>query len=314
MYSKCPLCADTKTVLWSKAYDQEYGTLPEEKVSYFECGLCEVIFASPMFTNRLNEIYPPNYYAYSDSSYNMLYKFKYFIDRIQIRKLFVDDLDRELRVLDIGGGTGALSTEVKKSFRKSRVETHIVDLDESARTAAQLNGHYFHLSKFENFTYDKKFDLILGLNILEHVEDPVLFLSNCRNLLSDSGKLIIQTPNYKSVDGFLFRRRYWGGLHSPRHFVIYSFKSLRKTLNSLNFKIIKQTSTQAGHFWACSVLGSLKHNESPTKFIRDRFLYSPLLILGVIFDFARSPFSQTSQQWVVLGKNADVIEPQEEQK
>ena len=302
MQIKCPICEESTIELWSKAIDQEYGTLPNEVVSYFECIQCEVIFAAPMFTDRLNEIYPENYYAYKESNYNILYKLKYLIDRVQIRRLFPDSVGREIRVLDIGGGTGALSAEVRKSFRQSKVETHIIDLDESARNSAEKNGHNFHLGRFEDFNYNQKFDLILALNILEHVENPSKFLMNCHNLLSDSGVLVLQTPNYKSLDAFLFKRRYWGGLHSPRHFVIYSFRSLKQVLIGLDFKIIKQTSTQAGHFWACSILGSIKFQTSPTKTIRDRALYTPLLILGVIFDFIRLPMFKTSQQWVLLGK------------
>jgi len=46
---------------------------------------------------------------------------------------------------------------------------------------------------------NKKFDTIVAGEIIEHVENPLLFIKNCYNLLNKEGKLILTTPNATSL-------------------------------------------------------------------------------------------------------------------
>ena len=58
-------------------------------------------------------------------------------------------------------------------------------------------------SDFETLSYNKlkyiKFDTILALHILEHLENPINFLKIMRSLLAYNGKIIIVVPNVKSL-------------------------------------------------------------------------------------------------------------------
>lgn len=51
---------------------------------------------------------------------------------------------------------------------------------------------------FENYITDKRFGLIWASHVLEHTQNPGLFLDNCWNLLEDDGYLCIIVPPYKS--------------------------------------------------------------------------------------------------------------------
>ena len=44
-----------------------------------------------------------------------------------------------------------------------------------------------------------KFNTILALHILEHLEDPINFLKTMKSLLADKGKIIIVVPNAESL-------------------------------------------------------------------------------------------------------------------
>lgn len=46
---------------------------------------------------------------------------------------------------------------------------------------------------------DKKFDTIIAGEIIEHVKDPINFLTNCYSLLKDNGVLVLTTPNASSL-------------------------------------------------------------------------------------------------------------------
>ena len=55
----------------------------------------------------------------------------------------------------------------------------------------------------ENFDTKDKFDVILNMEIIEHVEDVDFFLKSCSNLLRKDGIMFIATLN-KTLKSYLF--------------------------------------------------------------------------------------------------------------
>jgi 2-polyprenyl-3-methyl-5-hydroxy-6-metoxy-1,4-benzoquinol methylase len=290
---------------WCSASDQEYMTNTEPKVfNYFECLNCQTLVVSPMLVNNLEEIYPKNYYSFHSDSYNFLYKIKFKLDKAFMKKTMLHTSSDNLKILDIGGGTGKLASLARLAVNGEGTKTYVVDLDEEARFEAEKDGHVFSCSTFENWESREKMDLILAYNILEHVPDPRLFLRKMSEILSQDGRIILQTPNYKALDAKIFRKLYWGGLHTPRHFYVYSKNSLTAEIERAHLKVIHNSSTQAGHFWVCSILGTLQKLSflKYKKPMYARISYKILMPLFVCIDFARIKFSNSSQQLLILGK------------
>jgi SAM-dependent methyltransferase len=48
---------------------------------------------------------------------------------------------------------------------------------------------------FEKFETDERFDVIVMGFILEHVDDPLLIIRRCRNLLTPGGRMFLAVPN-----------------------------------------------------------------------------------------------------------------------
>jgi SAM-dependent methyltransferase len=48
---------------------------------------------------------------------------------------------------------------------------------------------------FEKFETDERFDVIVMGFILEHVDDPLLIIRRCRNLLAPGGRMFLAVPN-----------------------------------------------------------------------------------------------------------------------
>lgn len=100
-------------------------------------------------------------------------------------------------LLDIGCSTGVLLQEAAirgwKCFG--------VDTDENACQFIKDTSIEIHHGFFpEVFAEDKhQFDLITLLDVLEHVEDPVWFLTQVNDYLKNNGKVLIQVPNYNSL-------------------------------------------------------------------------------------------------------------------
>ena len=110
-----------------------------------------------------------------------------------------------IKILDIGCGGGLLSEPFK------RLGAEIVGIDASLKNinVAKLHAKKNNLNiKYlctspENFKTDKKFDVILNMEIIEHVEDVDFFLKSCAKLLRKNGIMFVATLN-KTLKSYLF--------------------------------------------------------------------------------------------------------------
>jgi len=95
-------------------------------------------------------------------------------------------------LLDIGCGTGELAREVNPANYLG------VDRDEEsiAMATKEFPGHRFlSLAQFSSAPTEKRFDQIIGLAIIEHVDDPQQWLVWLRTLLKPGGRVILTTPH-----------------------------------------------------------------------------------------------------------------------
>ena len=100
-------------------------------------------------------------------------------------------------VLDVGGGVGtAISFYIDKAERV--VATELFENQVNIMNKRFENYQYFKaiqadIMKDDFSAYDK-FDTIILINVLEHIEDDRKALANMKKLLKDSGTIIICVP------------------------------------------------------------------------------------------------------------------------
>lgn len=300
----CPVCKQEHFSNWSQAYDYEYFSTPG-LFNYYQCNDCKTIFIHPIPLDKLKQIYPPNYYSFVRSSKNPVARIKEWIDKLFFKKVLKKIKPEKINVLDIGGGTGWLVSNLKKA--ESRIDfTQIVDIDENAGQLAIANGHAYFQGRIEEFNSEKKFHLILLLNLIEHVADPLGVILKAGSLLAEGGIIIIKTPNTESWDARLYKKSYWGGLHCPRHWIIFSEKSFRLMLAPTPLRIRQMKYTQGAPFWAFSIIAALYRKKlvriSAKRPIIFHWLFAPLSAFFAAFDFLRKPFAKTSQLFILLEK------------
>jgi 2-polyprenyl-6-hydroxyphenyl methylase / 3-demethylubiquinone-9 3-methyltransferase len=111
----------------------------------------------------------------------------------------------KVKILDIGCGGGLLSEPM------SRLGADVIGIDASDKNIKvaklhakknNLNIKYFCTSP-ENFRSNVKFDVILNMEIIEHVEDVNFFLKSCSKLLKKNGVMFVATLN-KTLKSYLF--------------------------------------------------------------------------------------------------------------
>lgn len=304
---QCPLCSIVISNKYTSATDVEYFT-STKIFDFFECSQCEILFIHPMPVNELHSLYPANYYSFTAVNKSISFKIKDFIDSIFYRKMLKKLPGKTLRALDIGGGTGTLLDSLIKA--DSRIYfTQVVDIDAKAKQTAELKGHHYFCGTIESFNDTGSYDVILILNLVEHVANPGEVLSKAAALLSPQGIIIVKTPNYKSLDAALFKTTYWGGLHCPRHWIIFNKNSFQKLADECNLASRYFSYTQGAPFWSFSILHWL-HKRKLIKADKEHpIIYHPLFFVISMFaaavDFIRKPFAPLSQMFFVLTKKVN---------
>jgi 2-polyprenyl-3-methyl-5-hydroxy-6-metoxy-1,4-benzoquinol methylase len=127
-------------------------------------------------------------------------------------------------LLDVGCGNGEFIDRMRSfGWRVSGV-----DPDPKAVSYAQSQGLKVFAGTISDIPEGEQYDVITLNHVIEHAVDPVDLLLECRKRLRpDTGRLIIATPNIRSL-GHRWFRSYWRGLEVPRHLVLFSLAALRE--------------------------------------------------------------------------------------
>jgi len=158
------------------------------------------------FSKLASEWWNPN------GKFKPLHKFnpvrlKYIRDSIvkEFKKKKNDHSLNNIKILDIGCGGGLLCEPL------SRLGAKVVGIDASeknikiAKTHARQNNlkiNYYCASP-EDFNHKEKFDVILNMEIVEHVQDINLFLKESSKFLKKNGIMFIATLN-KTLKSYIF--------------------------------------------------------------------------------------------------------------
>ncbi len=110
-----------------------------------------------------------------------------------------------LKILDIGCGGGLITEPM------SRLGANITGIDASEKNIKIAKAHLkknklkinYKCASPENLNQKENFDVILNLEIIEHVEDVELFLEKSSKLLKKDGLMFVATIN-KTLKSYLF--------------------------------------------------------------------------------------------------------------
>ena len=111
----------------------------------------------------------------------------------------------KIKILDIGCGGGLLSEPM------CRMGANVTGIDASSKniSVAKLHARENNLkieylcTSPENLNKNEKFDVILNMEIIEHVEDVGFFLQSCSKLLKKNGIMFVATLN-KTLKSYAF--------------------------------------------------------------------------------------------------------------
>lgn len=112
---------------------------------------------------------------------------------------------QKINILDIGCGGGLLSepmTRLGASVTGIDASDKNINIAKLHAKKNQLNIKYL-CSSPEKLKIKKKFDVILNMEIIEHVEDINFFIRSCSKLLKKNGLMFVATLN-KTLKSYVF--------------------------------------------------------------------------------------------------------------
>lgn len=106
----------------------------------------------------------------------------------------------EAKILDAGSGFGQYSYRMARMNKNYNILAVDVKDDQVADcnqffSAVGLNNVHFQVGDLTKYTSDNTYDLILCVDVMEHIEDDVQVLKNYHQSLKPGGQLIISTPS-----------------------------------------------------------------------------------------------------------------------
>lgn len=131
-----------------------------------------------------------------------------FRTRYEIVKRYV----KRGKVLDIGTSTGAMLD----NFGEDGWETWGVEPSGNFGIA-KTKGHKILHEDFEAAKLPNDyFDVVIANHVLEHVDDPIVFLKKAKRLLKKGGIILIDVPNYGGLRSKIYGKK-WKYLTPAEH-------------------------------------------------------------------------------------------------
>ncbi len=153
-----------------------------------------------------------------------------FIDKLKI----IQSYKKSGTLLDVGCGPGVFLEMAKEVY-----DCYGVDINfghcQKAKEKGVLNIFNGTLknAKFEN----NFFDVIIALNVLEHIPSPMNELKEINRVLKKDGILMLEIPNIQSIWFKLFRKKWRQFL--PDHYFYFSPDTITKYLQKTSFDVLK---------------------------------------------------------------------------
>ena len=240
---ECPICNSERVSIYLK--DVPIVTLYKIKskklYTHYMCADCNTLFIYPIpNTKEFDSVYNnPEYYLSWERNLarnlqirygNDLKKYKVFINKIPLNNRIID---KPTRIIELGCALGNFLYWTMPHF------TEVYGVEYSDYAIKHSINPNFRISKeFFNKFPANFFDVICSWDVFEHVPNIEDYIKESNRILKPGGKIILTTPNSKSISFKLFKDK-WIDIAPPEHVLIYSKKSLEMLFRKYGFKNIK---------------------------------------------------------------------------
>ncbi len=141
--------------------------------------------------------YYEDYWVKRETSnpYELINKIPKYLLKYSVYGAIINDVPENSLILDAGCGDGRFAYLLKKL---KKCEVYGIDISENSLKIAEKNEVKIAQCdlNIDKIPFNKKFDVILAIDVIEHLLNPVMALKQFKNSLKPNGKIIISTPNF----------------------------------------------------------------------------------------------------------------------
>ncbi len=201
-------------------------------IELVRCSKCGLAFLSPrLATDEVKAVYEDdtlnNSQYYSDPA-SLDDDKRAFASRLMFASNFAKGRET---IVDIGASVGTfLSVAREAGFKK----IHGVELNPRSRAKAK---ELFSLEFTEKLPQGVRADMINMSDLIEHVENPLKFLSDLRANLKEDGILLITTPDFDRWVTHMVN------IKPDEHLFYFTKETLNKTLEQAGFDVLHMGNT-----------------------------------------------------------------------
>ena len=222
--AECPQCHQTRNSLFDRR------TFHEHIITNRLCDNCGLVFQSPhMSDEELASFYEQEYRKLYQGDQGPNPKDLWVQDgRAQALVEFSQGSINTIgRHLDIGCSAGNLLQAFQISYQ---CQSEGIEPGTAYRNHAAAQGLLIYPSlKDLEEQQEESFDLVSLAHVLEHIPDPVKYLTHLRSrLIHPTGWLLVEVPNLYGHDCF-----------ELAHMVSYSYQTLEQVLKQAGFRAVK---------------------------------------------------------------------------
>jgi SAM-dependent methyltransferase len=140
-----------------------------------------------------------------------------------------------LDVLEVGFGRGTLLARLQgEGHRVSGVDRGALELDLAPGLRGQ--ARLYPVEAEEAALPEASFDLVYGIHVVEHLQDPRAVFASWRRALRPGGLVYLMTPNARSAGLSVFRDHWWN-LEDPTHVRFFSPRSIAMMLSGAGLEV-----------------------------------------------------------------------------
>src|SRR6185503_13709628 len=229
----------------------------------YKCEQCDYVMTPSATAEAASELYDdPEYF--DGWGCNMEFDYGRFEPAVhrQVEQYldFIKAHTQGKSLLDVGTGSGLLP----HLAREAGYDVEGTDLSKHvSETLPAKGGFPVHHGTIEEIQFNRTYDVITMLHVLEHTTNPLSTLLRAREILDKSGYVIVVVPNYRSFDTrikdllskFKLKSRPYKHLALGHHNYVFSINSLKALGRSAHFEVVHHTTTQPA--WRSSALHRL---------------------------------------------------------
>jgi 2-polyprenyl-3-methyl-5-hydroxy-6-metoxy-1,4-benzoquinol methylase len=134
------------------------------------------------------------------------------------------------RILDIGCSTGKMMMYLKTS---GFANVYGIEMNHWAVRICRQKGLLVDDKDIEDVSYSFRFDVIYMCHVLEHIQDPKVFLRTVKSKMSDNGYLVIAVPN---IGGIQAKKSNWIGYQFDQHYWHFTPETLKNVGGSVGLR------------------------------------------------------------------------------